>query len=60
MPKIVCGVGGVNNRTTYLKVCGTYVVTLLDWMRVGLVMARLVGRNGHQRETCCDKIALCA
>ena len=60
MPKIVCGVGSVNNRTTYLKVCGTYVVTLLDWMRVGLVMARLVGRNGHQRETCCDKIALCA
>ena len=42
-------------------VCGPYVVTLLNWTPIfDWYMARLVVKNGQQRDMCYDEIGLCA
>ena len=43
------------------KLCGHFVVTLLDGMpMLEWYMARLIGKNGHQREMCYIEIGLFA
>lgn len=43
------------------KVCGSYVVIILNWMSIlDGYMARFVVMNGYQRVICYDEIGLCA
>jgi Tat protein secretion system quality control protein TatD with DNase activity len=42
-----------------IKVCGPYVVTLLDWApSYKWYIARLVVKNEHEKYTCCGEIGL--
>ena len=50
-----------NTCTTRNKICGFYVVTLLNrTSEFEWYMARLVVKNGHYKNTCSDEIRLCA